>query len=626
MTTGIILSENAWMFMYALGFVPVILALVYAHFKKKSEQMTAIWLLGGLVITLVIWMIPIQLSKEEYTVPEGIFAAILYALDALTLQSFEYEIGNAPENPGILFSLSIMIVRLIMIGLSFTAVLLFFRVPAQYITDFGRKRRKKAYVFVGCNERNRLIAKSISMSDKKSARSRERIIFLLEDMPTEEEGREIKEAGGVFFVEEPDTFFRFILKSRQAKDGQEIYIFGKEDAQNLERLDSVYQILSNEKKNTSERNVRIYIELNDSSWDVQNHLEKRFLTEGDPSTSPIIIQYIRSAENYASNNLIRNSIFLKREKDEVKDLRILLVGMDSYSKEMLKTLLWLGQMPGYRLNIHVIEEGHEIRKLFFECPGLRECVQEDGYAIYTIKISEGVEYRTQEFMERVDESLAFDFAFINTGDDRTNYSVASRIGMARRRKGITPAATIQLKNRDHLLEGMEIAHVVEVGSEAEIYSRDNICNSEIENVARLIHDLRQEEKRKAWEKKQKAESPDKIKPYKKVAWEEYCRDEYMRKSVYSRALSLKYKILQIHEYENDRYENLNDMSTEWIKYEHMRWNVYEWTIGYVYAPKRNNEIKVHNLLIPYDQLSVEEQKKDGITVDKEIIEYFLQKG
>ena len=44
--------------------------------------------------------------------------------------------------------------------------------------------------------------------------------------------------------------------------------------------------------------------------------------------------------------------------------------------------------------------------------------------------------------------------------------------------------------------------------------------------------------------------------------------------------------------------------------EHQRWNAYMRSEGFTYAPKRNNLAKTHHCLVPFGELSLEEQKKD----------------
>ena len=49
---------------------------------------------------------------------------------------------------------------------------------------------------------------------------------------------------------------------------------------------------------------------------------------------------------------------------------------------------------------------------------------------------------------------------------------------------------------------------------------------------------------------------------------------------------------------------------EYRRLEHERWMRFYRMFNWTYSPKRNNELRQHNLLVPYEKLSKEEQLKD----------------
>ena len=51
-------------------------------------------------------------------------------------------------------------------------------------------------------------------------------------------------------------------------------------------------------------------------------------------------------------------------------------------------------------------------------------------------------------------------------------------------------------------------------------------------------------------------------------------------------------------------------SIQLLKNEHNRWSIYLKTEGWTYSDKREVSCKKHNLLIPFEELSKEEQSKD----------------
>ena len=54
---------------------------------------------------------------------------------------------------------------------------------------------------------------------------------------------------------------------------------------------------------------------------------------------------------------------------------------------------------------------------------------------------------------------------------------------------------------------------------------------------------------------------------------------------------------------------------ELAELEHIRWCRFYFVNHWTYSAKRDNSMRRHNLLVPYEELSLEEQAKDGIFSD-----------
>ena len=147
------------------------------------------------------------------------------------------------------------------------------------------------------------------------------------------------------------------------------------------------------------------------------------------------------------------------------------------------------------------------------------------------------------------------------------------------------------------------------GSLKEVYSYPAITMSDIEAASEKIHYVRY--------------------PAGDRSWEAYCCNEYNRHSVYARTLSFKYKVMMIDKfYHSDFSVTQNDR--RWKIYEHMRWNMYTRTQGYIAADrsfllngkldrKTKDAARIHADLVPYDLLPEEEQDKDSLELNEEII-------
>ncbi len=64
----------------------------------------------------------------------------------------------------------------------------------------------------------------------------------------------------------------------------------------------------------------------------------------------------------------------------------------------------------------------------------------------------------------------------------------------------------------------------------------------------------------------------------------------------------------------DDGELTGNSETAW-RIEHIRWSRFHYANHWTYGDKRDNTMRKHNCLVPYDDLSYEEQKKDGINND-----------
>ncbi len=100
--------------------------------------------------------------------------------------------------------------------------------------------------------------------------------------------------------------------------------------------------------------------------------------------------------------------------------------------------------------------------------------------------------------------------------------------------------------------------------------------------------------------------------------------------MYARTLAFRYKMQLIEKYYDADY-SITAKDNVWKIYEHMRWNVYTRTQGYVLADKElldaSGELdkktrtvaRVHNDLVDYEELTKEEQDKDALVLSPEIV-------
>lgn len=505
--------------------------------------------------------------------------------------------------------------------------------PYQEIKLF-RRRKGKVYLFSQCNEKTLAIAESISMKHDKNAV----LVFAASDEDVSDVHKEsIRKIDAILMkLRVEDVYSNLNGKSTEL----EVFLFNDKEEQNLSQMADIT-------KGPVNSYVRIFAEVNALPWSLyddyiaartkaENKKDEKKVesteAENDAKTDDnkedeppkLTINLVRTEENFIYNTLLVESIFedAVAYKKGVKQIKILIAGYNDRNFEFLKAVLHLGQMPGYELSVVLIEDGDHRDVIKQKIPELYEKGAGYGDAIYTFKHITGISYDSIRFDESIGEECKdFTYAFINVEDDISNLGLAIRTDIARqraRRAGnyriLVNICNRELCNDDKLnkqiTENMRI-----VGGIREVYARDFIAMSSIEKATKVIHKNR----------------------YKgKKTWEEYCNNEYNRHSVYARTLSFAFKIKVIDEKEETKgkYQLTTDDDT-WIVYEHMRWDMYTRTMGYIKAPddfpreedgsipgKIRKALKIHQDLVPFDQLPVNEKKagKDKLELTDEIIE------
>ncbi len=546
--------------------------------------------------------------------------------------------------------------------------------PVQYLKMMLGKKRD-IYIFSECNEKTLSVAeslyekarnlKSITSNKKQSddKKSKQLLIFSagLEELSVSEK-KKIKEMGGVFVK---DTLRDILIRMKSSTPKIEVFLFAKEEEKNLEKLGDVLQTI----KDDCNANVRVFVELTETPWCVFDSVLDRYDYK-ENQKERVIINFVRDEESFVYNDLYRNSIFehaissenelsidynstfesminetrakKKRKENEkktegvepfeplvrktnrsalpIKDIHCLIVGVNSLNIEMLKALLHLGQMPGYRLHIDMFDESDRLSEIQYAVRELEEDVDRYGDAVYHFRYEKNVNPFSVEFERMIQERYRdFTFVFVNVGNDLNNVNIAMKInsiGYRLHRSGqYRIQAFIENKSvcdrwKPELLYGIDL-----VGDLKARYNYDYIVLSDIEKASKEIHDVR----------------------YKGAkSWASYCNDEYNRHSVFARTLSFKYKVQVVDDdFEGDY--SVVSLCPTWLCYEHMRWNMYTRTVGYdydayglltkenKYDKKIRNLARVHQDLILYQDLELDVQLQDGLELTDEIVKILKTK-
>lgn len=317
---------------------------------------------------------------------------------------------------------------------------------------------------------------------------------------------------------------------------------------------------------------------------------------------PVTLRRVNTVRNQVYYNLLEYSIFDNAvvEYGE-KIISVLIVGMGEYGIEMAKALIWLGQMDGYVLRLHIIDKNPNIETLFYkECPGIRQrgFQPRSGEDYYEIYFYPGIDVNTEKFTKTIASLQNTTFAFVSLGNEQLNIETAMTLRSSfsgfiidsgnkpeHSRSAIqTPHITVVVHSDDKavLLKENRLSNAKGqyyqidcIGADSEQYSFENVVSFKLEAMALETH--------MQWGNK-----------------DDFDNYEYNRRSSLASAIHKKYR---------DKF--MPDGETKDIL-EHKRWNAYmRSTEGFSFGLIRDDLAHRHPLLVKYDHLSRAEKDKDS---------------
>lgn len=341
------------------------------------------------------------------------------------------------------------------------------------------------------------------------------------------------------------------------------------------------------------------------------------------------------------------------ERDGLRDINILIVGLGGYGRELLQTLCWFCQMPGYRLTIHAMDGDADceskIRALSPELinPRFADPINDViGESRYNLQFhNKPIDVNSSDFREEVMSIKdRITLAFVTLGDDKTNVDTAIKLSRffgimypEDKQRPYILCTVYDSDKADHLDNGRALIRkktdyrIRFIGDHGSRYRLENVVQPRLERMGEAVHmlwALTNATKVKEYEKKLKDaerngndneinENKDQLIAIRKE-WSEgkasYNFVEYNRLSSKARSLYMIARETMLDEISNGMTEaqKINLISS----YEHRRWNAYVRAMGYVYGKESSHIYQVHNELIPYNELEKHEKDKDSYVWSK----------
>jgi hypothetical protein len=292
------------------------------------------------------------------------------------------------------------------------------------------------------------------------------------------------------------------------------------------------------------------------------------------------------------------------DQNGVKNINAIVIGLGQHGREMTKALSWFCQMSGYQVRIHAFDIDKKAEEKFVSlCPELMDLKLNgnfdiEGEAQYQITVHSGVDIDTRKFDDMIMDLPRTTYIFVALGKDGKNISTAMKLRSLLLRKGHEPVihAVVYNSSKKQTLSGITNFKNQEykidfIGDMKTAYSEKVILYSDVEEEALKRHMKWGEEK----------------------AFWQY---DYNYKSSMASAIHRKMKgLCQIPGIEKAKEERTEEELWAIRILEHRRWNAYMRSEGYVYGGTversgRNDLAKMHNCLVPFEQLPYEEQIKD----------------
>ena len=331
------------------------------------------------------------------------------------------------------------------------------------------------------------------------------------------------------------------------------------------------------------------------------------------------------------HNLYENGIRLfKNAKSHNENMiSAVIVGLGKYGMEMLKALIWYGQVPGFKLKIHVFDSDPEAESKFTaKCPEIMSmnCNKIEGEAHYDITIRGGISAHSSEFYEEIKKISDATYVFVSLGSDDENIATASSLRAVYEQinqkskpdieavvydSAISRAMSVTWMNTENGTECDGIKNYKEqpyrihmVGDLESFYSVETLIDSKLIESGMDVN-LR-------WAK---LTDPNNTLEDEKKFWRyEYHYRSSVAKAIHEdlrkRLIELGY-IDEIPGVNKDWDKRTDDEKLAIGKFEHIRWNAYMRTEGYQFAEKRNDLAKLHHNLVPVSELSDEDLRKDA---------------
>lgn len=462
--------------------------------------------------------------------------------------------------------------------------------------------RRRFFVFSELNAESLEIAKSCIQEGKNN---NQKVLIIFTDVYKESEESltemmQEAQAMDAICVKKDILSINYFIGWKKALC--EFFILGKNENENVKHT------LALVKKYYDYSNVKVYLFS-------ECKVEKILINAMIHPDMKMKVRCINLKQNLIYNYLYKNNLYsyVSQPKNygEQQSLSVGIAGDGTYTKELIKALLWYGQIPEYDLQIHVFDESGMMEEEFRnECPELmkKNNIYEEGEAKYSLNFypfGPGTDaYR--EALETM-KSLTLLYMMYER-EEKKNIRFGIESDRILKRKDIENETKVICLICD--MAKKEILQRENAQAD-KIYLKDHKGNPY--NLEFLYQELsyqyifESELEEKALDEHLKWSS---ISTREKDTEDFYNFDYFYRSSV-ARVIRVNLRRNLYTAGMEKKYEERTSEEKRKIREtEHAGWNAYMRTEGYCYGRERNEMLRIHPDLVPFDLLSEKEKSKD----------------
>lgn len=566
---------------------------------------------AGVVIMAVILFIPIYLDVLNSS-DGGLVEAVLISIHnmiRLFIVDGEFtfvldNLGNMPDWVARGYSLVFSVLFVVAPLLTFGFVLSFFKnisAYKKYITNY----RSEVFIFSELNYNSLELAHSLYDENHRKRLFIFTDVFEKDEEQSYEMMEKAKEIGAIFFKNDIVTI-NFSFHSK--KSTLNFFAIGEDQAENINQGLKLLNLYA-DRDNTNLYIFSTQIESEILLTNAINTLNARKDENGQQKSVKVKLRRIDEVSSLINRNMYESGyekVFCTAHENAQgeKEINAVVVGMGKHGTEMTKTLSWLCQMDGYKVQINCFDADKKAEDKFLSlCPELMDPkfngnFEDNGEAKYKIDIHSDVDVDTKTFDDLVTSLPWTTYVFVSLGNDEKNIFTAVKLRMLFERIGYTPVIQTVVKNSEKKEALSRVTNfrnrtynIDFIGDVKDSYSASVIIRSDVENKALQRH----------------------------LKWgdeSDFWNYSYNYRSSVASVIHSKMKILC----KIPGADKLpTDRTTEELwnirRLEHRRWNTYMRSEGYMFSgslekSSRNDLAKQHHCLVPFDKLSKTEQEKD----------------